>query len=534
MGAESAETPSEGRRLDRRGFLGAAAGVAAAGAVASPIAWAAKSQAGAESCDEVAAVDPEGAARSDSLHHAGPGVEQHSCIPGLHQLHEVDHTATPGSSRAATRPSTAISLNSGTNRFPASHPKWAGLSGWETFGSFAKTYGFRLVGDHGGPSPTSAANLGTAITKMNAWHCNQLGAGGGYPGGSTNLPGAGTAITNPSAISAWQASAHTMNAWGQAYQTNSGAGVPGVTPYGPGVFQGTALTAGRNCGRYYRHFHSEQGKWIQNTGTKYDNHYISELIYTETDPFVAYAQSDQCWLLDGLWMAGGSAPSVGLQGPGDPNPGQGKNRLVQPDLMERWQDSVFSFHIKDLGPNDQGTQVRNVGDNDGPGAPVYPYGAVPWATDGSQDTVPFQKIYERFRHPECHEYLFERDGMSNTTTSNAYWRKLLRAGVRHVRQARAGSASGDRPHAVRDPGDARGVGGHGLVPEYRSVRPGAVSARDGRRCTGSRVPARAQGRRRRGDGTGGEEAPCRARRPQGDVEPVRQGRRRHGHLPLAA
>ena len=140
-----------------------------------------------------------------------------------------------------------------------------------------------------------------------------------------------------------------MNSWGQAYQTNSGAGVLGVTPYGPGVFQGTALTAGRTCARYYRHFHSEQGKWIQNTGTKYDNHYISELIYTETDPTVAYAQSDQCWLLDGLWMAGGTAPSVGLQGAGDPNPGQGKNRLVQPDLMERWQDSVFSFHIKDLG-----------------------------------------------------------------------------------------------------------------------------------------------------------------------------------------
>jgi len=214
-----------------------------------------------------------------------------------------------------------------------------------------------------------------------------------------------------------------MNSWGQAYQTNSGAGVLGVTPYGPGIFQGTALTSGRTCARYYRHFHSEQGKWIQNTGTKYDNHYISELIYTETDPTVAYAQSDQCWLLDGLWMAGGNAPSVGLQGPGDPNPGQGKNRLVQPDLMERWQDSVFSFHIKDLGPTDQGTQVRNVGDNDGPGSDVYPYGAVPWATDGSQDTVQFQKIYERFRHPECHEYLFERDGMSATPTSNAYWKK---------------------------------------------------------------------------------------------------------------
>ena len=219
----------------------------------------------------------------------------------------------------------------------------------------------------------------------------------------------------------------------------------------PGVFQGTALTAGRTCARYYRHFHSEQGKWIQNTGTKYDNHYISEVIYTETDPTVAYAQSDQCWLLDGLWMAGGNAPSVGLQGPGDPNPGQGKNRLVQPDLMERWQDSVFSFHIKDLGPNDQGTQVRNVGDNDGPGAATYPYGAVPWATDGSQDTVPFQKIYERFRHPECHEYLFERDGMSNTVTSNAYWKKLFVQAFDMYDKLVLDRRPDDRPHAVPDP-----------------------------------------------------------------------------------
>ena len=252
---------------------------------------------------------------------------------------------------------------------------------------------------------------------MNAWNCNQLGAGGGYPGGAINLPGAGTAITNPSAISAWQASAATMNAWGQSYQTGRWTNIPNVADYGPGVFQGTALTAGRPCARYYRHFHSEQGKWIQNTGTKYDNHYISELVYTETDASVAFAQSDQCWLLDGLWMAGGSAPSVGLQ----PN-GQGKNRLVQPDLMERYQDFVHTFHIKDLGPNDQGTQVRNVGDNDGPGAATYPYGAVPWSP--GQDTVPFQEIYERFRHPELHEYLFERDGQSNTVTSNAYWKKL--------------------------------------------------------------------------------------------------------------
>src|SRR5580765_8018953 len=122
-------------------------------------------------------------------------------------------------------------------------------------------------------------------------------------------------------------------------------------------------------------------------------------------------------------MAGGSAPSVGIQGAGDPEPGNGKNRLVQPDIVERYQDRIFAYHIKDLGPNDQGTQVANVGDNASPGAATYPYGAVPWATDGSQDTVQFQKIYERFRHPEAHEYLFERDGMSNTVTAGNYYKK---------------------------------------------------------------------------------------------------------------
>jgi uncharacterized protein YjbI with pentapeptide repeats len=408
----SADTPSEheGRTLDRRGFLGAAAGVVAtAGAVSSPFAFGAMSKSSA-TCAETTAAIPK--ARRGAIHFSFPATVWNSTALFQDFITMMKQLNCNAWEFAGNYPTVGPGITGNT---PG--------AGWVALGSYAKTYGFRLVGTHDGPIPNSAAALGSALTKMNAWNCNQVGAGGGYPSGAINLPGAGTAITNPSAISAWQASAHTMNSWGQAFQTNSGAGVLGVTPYGAGVFNGTALTSGRTCARYYRHFHSEQGKWIQNTGTKYDGHYISEVIYTETDPFVAYAQSDQCWLLDGLWMAGGSAPSIGLQGPGDPNPGQGKNRLVQPDLMERWQDSVFSFHIKDLGPTDQGTQVANVGDNSGPGSDVYPYGAVPWATDGSQDTVQFQKIYERFRHPECHEYLHERDGMSNTPTSNAYWKK---------------------------------------------------------------------------------------------------------------
>jgi hypothetical protein len=426
------EDTQDSRRLDRRGFLGAAAGVAAAGAGATGFGvFARKSSAAAADCAEVPAVIPK--ARRGAIHYTTPSQAWSTTALFQDFITFAKGLNCNAWEFAGSYPTV---LPNGTTGSGGTYTP-QGLTGWVALGSYAKTYGFRVVGTHDGPAPTSAANLGSAIMKMNAWGCNQLGAGGGYPSGAVNLPNAGTAITNPSAITAWQESAHTMNSWGQAYQTNSGAGVIGSTPYGPGIFGGTALTAGRTCARYYRHFHSEQGKWIQNTGTKYDGHYISEVIYTETDPNVAYAQSDQCWLLDGLWMSGGSAPSVGIQGPGEPNPGQGRNRLVQPDIMERWQDRVFAFHIKDLGSgnaiNDQGTSVCNVGDNAGPGSATgnYPfdtkppaYGAVPWATDGSQDTVQFQKIYERFRHPECHEYLFERDGMSNTVTSNAYWRKL--------------------------------------------------------------------------------------------------------------
>ena len=270
-----------------------------------------------------------------------------------------------------------------------------------------------------------------------------------------------------------------MNSWGQAYQTNSGAGVLGITPYGPGVFQGTALTAGRTCARYYRHFHSEQGKWIQNTGTKYDGHYISELIYTETDPNVAYAQSDQCWLLDGLWMAGGSAPSVGLQGPGDPNPGQGKNRLVQPDLMERWQDSVFSFHIKDLraerpGHAGRGTSAtrpvprrgdlpvrrRAVGDGRQPG-----HGSVPEDLRAVPASgVPRVPVRARRQEQHGHEQRLLEEA--------------VRAGVRHVRQARARSATRTSIRApFADAEHDRRVGGHDLVSDLEPLQREPVPSR---------------------------------------------------------
>jgi hypothetical protein len=401
-------------RLDRRGFLAAAGAAAATGAAASTMGPLSGAAGGKTSAKAIKSGADDGLCREHpaELPKIRRGIQTYTTPATAWNTKElfVDHIKFLKS----------LELNAW--EFAGAYPVVDGVNlgtnpaGWATFGSYAKEYGFRIVGTHDGPNAATAANLGSAITKMNGWNCNHLGAGSGWPG----VPGAGTAITTPATISAWQASCATMNSWGRAFQTGSGAGVLTTTPYDVGLFNGNPVS-GRPCARYYRHFHSEQGKWITGTGTKYDNNYISAVAYTELDPKYAYAQSDLCWLLDGLWMSGGG-PSIGLQGAGDPNPGQGKNRLFAPDIIERWQDRIPMFHVKDLGPNDQGTQVANVGDNNGPGAATYPFGAVPYSFD--QDTVPFQQIFERLRHPERHEYLFERDGQSGTVTSNAYYKKL--------------------------------------------------------------------------------------------------------------
>ena len=76
-----------GRGLDRRGFLGAAAGVvAAAGVATSPFAWAAASKSSADCAD--GGVDPESTARSDPLHVPEHGLELDGAVPRLHHADE--------------------------------------------------------------------------------------------------------------------------------------------------------------------------------------------------------------------------------------------------------------------------------------------------------------------------------------------------------------------------------------------------------------------------------------------------------------
>jgi hypothetical protein len=254
-------------RLDRRGFLAAAAGAAATGVAAGALGpWSGKApgKTGDDGnlCLEHPAELPK--IRRGSIMYTLPAVAWNTEAAFLDHIAMMKELNINAWEFAGGYP-TVNGINLGTN--PA---------GWAMFGSYAKEYGFRLVGTHDGPDARNAANLGSAVTKMNGWNCNQLGAGGGWPG----VPGAGTAITTPATISAWQSSCATMNSWGRAFQTGSGAGVLTTTPYDVGLFMGTALTGGRPCARYYRHFHSEQGKWITGTGTKYDNNYISDVSYT--------------------------------------------------------------------------------------------------------------------------------------------------------------------------------------------------------------------------------------------------------------
>jgi len=170
-------------------------------------------------------------------------------------------------------------------------------------------------------------------------------------------------------------------------------------------------------------------------------------------------------------MSGGSAPSVGLQGPSDPNPGQGKKPgLVQPDIVERYQDRIGP--VPRQGSRDRNGPERpghlrsaTVGDNAGPGnatrktIPVdTQFPSKGWSRvqpvrrsgrgrrNGSQDTGPVSRRSTsgsaiRRRTSICSN----ATAWSNTITSTAYWAEALRAGVRHVRPSSClGPACRDR------------------------------------------------------------------------------------------
>ncbi len=306
----------DGRRLDRRGFLAAAAGAAATGAAAATLGpWANKSSGAAAKSSDVCVEHPGELPklRRGSIMYTMPAAAWNT------EAAFLDHIAF------------MKGLNCNAWEFAGAYPVVNGINlgtnpaGWATFGSYAKQYGFRLVGTHDGPNASSAANLGSAVTKMNGWNCNQLGAGSGWP----SVPGAGTAITTPASISAWQASCATMNSWGRAFQTGEGSGVLGVT-----------LRQGQLHGRRHRRrpsvrallpaFPLRAGQVDHRHG-----HEVRQQLHLRgrlhrARPARTRTRSPTS---AGCWTACGCPAAVrasACRAPGDPNPGQGNNRLMAP------------------------------------------------------------------------------------------------------------------------------------------------------------------------------------------------------------
>ena len=306
-------------------------------------------------------------------------------------------------------------------------------AGWPMFGSYAKKYGFRIVGTHDGPSPTSAANLGSAITKMNGWNCNQLGAGSGWPA----VPGRGHGDHDAGAISAWQASCATMNSLGPRVpdrrRQRRARGQPAVRR---GAVQRHRRSPGRPCARYYRHFHSEQGKWITGTGTKYDNNYISAVAYTELES-TTRTRSPIC---AGCWTACGCRAAARASacraratrtGPGqEPPDGAGRHRALagsRVHVPRQGPRPDRSGHAGRQRRRQQRARARRRTRSarcrtTQPGHDAVPADLRAPAAPGAPRVPVRARRHERDRHEQR---LLEED---------------LRPGRRHVRQARA------RPH----------------------------------------------------------------------------------------
>jgi len=135
-------------RLDRRGFLAAAAGAAATGVAAGALGpWSGKApgKTGDDGnlCLEHPAELPK--IRRGSIMYTLPAVAWNT------EAAFLDHIAM------------MKELNINAWEFAGGYPVVNGINlgtnpaGWAMFGSYAKEYGFRLVGTHDGPSPNNAA-----------------------------------------------------------------------------------------------------------------------------------------------------------------------------------------------------------------------------------------------------------------------------------------------------------------------------------------------------------------------------------------
>src|SRR3954452_4788119 len=138
------EETREARRLDRRGFLGAAAGGDARGAAAWPMAWGGKSKASATDCAEVP-LQGLTKARRGAIHYTTPAQAWNTTALFQDFMTFMKSINCNAWEFAGGYPTVLPGINGGTGTG----------NGWIALGSHAKANGFRLVGTHDGPAPTS-------------------------------------------------------------------------------------------------------------------------------------------------------------------------------------------------------------------------------------------------------------------------------------------------------------------------------------------------------------------------------------------
>src|SRR3954447_7109857 len=148
-GGRMSEETREARRLDRRGFLRAAAGVAAAGAAASPMAWAGKSAARDTSGAEFPAAVPK--ARRGAIHFSFNAAAWNTVplfetdwLPLMKQIN-CNSWEFAGNYPTVVPPRTGLPQGiTGSGGGTGVNTAALVLEGWTAMGSYAKTYGFRI------------------------------------------------------------------------------------------------------------------------------------------------------------------------------------------------------------------------------------------------------------------------------------------------------------------------------------------------------------------------------------------------------
>ncbi|HEX6021926.1 MAG TPA: hypothetical protein VFZ00_08015 [Solirubrobacter sp.] len=243
-------------------------------------------------------------------------------------------------------------------------------AGMNQYADFAVANNIRLVGDHNGPAPSSAANTALAVAKMAAWeragNARALGVGGGTPGENAGATQAAQ-LTN---VSAYINHANNMNINGQRYQNGF---TPGVSDSLPGA-------------RWYQHMHREWKTYhLLPSDHKYFMKRQAEILFDPedgVDEAYAFIEIDLAWIHEGIRQ---DSVTRGL--------GWTQAEIADETVrvMGLYGDRSPFFHVKDVTATGG---AANTGDALG-------------------DLVPFQRIFQQLRHPASHEYLVERDGAGN-------------------------------------------------------------------------------------------------------------------------